>query len=98
MQTETIFDNFVDLAKSFNKVYPMAAIWFEKPVITSTGSKVRIAKNDCLRIGNGKICPVSESLPATHIVLECKGTIGDHILLLELQDLNTTELLTLNIK
>lgn len=98
MQTQSIFDNFVDLAKSFHKVYPIAAIWFNKPIQTATERTVRITKGHELRIEAGNVVNVTDTLPATHKVIECMGTIGDSILRLELESLETNESLTINVK
>lgn len=95
---ESIFNSFVDLAKSFNKVYPLAAIWLNKPVQTSNEKTVRITKNHEIRILEGYIEDVTKDNPATHRVTECIGTIGDSILMLELENLETKQLSTLNIK
>lgn len=95
---ESIFNSFVDLAKSFNKVYPLEAIWFTKPIQTATERTVRIKKDHLLRIEDKEIVNVTIECPATHKVIECKGTIGDSVLILELVNRETNELLTLNVK
>lgn len=98
MQTTSIFDNFIDLAKSFTKVYPIAAIWLNKPVQTTTERTVRITKGHLIRVRERWIEDVTDTLPATHKVIECKGTIGDSVLFFELANLETQELSTLNVK
>lgn len=95
---ESVFNSFVDLAKSFNKVYPLAAIWLEKPVSTATEFTARLRKGHLIRIENGLIVNVTDTLPHTHEIIECRGTIGDTLLMFELENLETKELSTLNVK
>lgn len=95
---ENVFESFIDLAKSFNKVYPLAAIWLNKPVKTTTDKTCRITKGHEIRVYERWIEDVTDTLPATHKVIECMGTIGDSILRLELENIETKQLSTLNIK
>lgn len=95
---ESIFNSFVDLAKSFNKVYPLAAIWLNNPVKTATERTARITKDHLIRVRERWIEDVTNDNPATHRVIECRGTIGDSVLFFELENLETKELSTLNVK
>lgn len=95
---ESIFNSFVDLAKSFNTLYKMNAIWLNMPVMTSKIKTSRIIPGDKIRVECGLIVDVTDTLPATHKVVECKGTIGDTLLMFELENLETKELSTLNVK
>lgn len=95
---EGIFNSFIDLAKSFNKIYPLAAIWLNTPVQTATDKTCRIIPGHLIRVHERWIENVTPELPATHKVIECKGSIGDSALLFELENLETKELLTLKVK
>lgn len=95
---ESVFNSFIDLEKSFNKVYDLSAIWLNAPVQTATEKTCRIKAGHLIRVHEGWIENVTPELPATHKVIECKGTIGDSILLFELENLETKELLTLKVK
>ena len=94
-----IFDTNLDLNKSLSKVNPLAAIWLiGKPIQTESERTLRISEGHKIRVANGVICDVSGSKAATHKVLSCHGNISNTVLYFELQDLETNELLTLNVK
>jgi hypothetical protein len=95
---ETIFDSFIDLQKSFQKVMPLAAIWLVAPVITSKGRTARIEEQDKIRVEGGWIVDIKDGNPSTHEVIECRGNIGNTILEMDIKDLKTGELSTLKLK
>lgn len=97
----TIFNSFIDLGKSFQKVMPLAAIWLTSPVITSKGRTARIEAGDKIRVFSSfsaMICDITENWPATHEVIECRGNIGNSILEMDIKDLHTGEVSTLKLK
>lgn len=98
---ETIFNSFIDLQKSFQKVMPLAAIWLNKPVLVVGRQTARIEAGDRLRIENDAIVDINTYLPykeATHEVLGCYGNISNTVLYFDLKNLETNELFTLKIK
>jgi hypothetical protein len=95
---ETIFDSFIDLQKSFQKVMPLAAIWLISPVITSKGRTARIEGEDKIRVVDGWIVNIQDGNPATHESFFLSGNIGNTILEMDIKDLKTGELSTLKLK
>lgn len=94
-----IFDTNLDLNRSLSKVKPLVAIWLTgKPIQTESERTLRISEGHKIRVTNGVICDVSGSKAATHKVLSCHGNISNTVLYFELEDLETNELLTLNVK
>lgn len=94
----TIFNSFIDLQKSFQKVMPLSAIWLISPVITSNGRTARIEEGDKIRVEDGWIVDIKDDKPSTHEVAECRGNIGNSILEMNIKDLQTGELSTLKLK
>lgn len=95
---ETLFNSFIDLQKSFQKVMPLAAIWVTSPVITSKGRTARIEAGDQIRVIDGWIVDIQDGNPATHEVIECRGNIGNSILEMDIKNLETGELSILKLK
>lgn len=96
---ETIFNSFIDLQKSFQKVMPLAAIWLDKYVRIETKNRTaRIQTGDKIRVEDGRIVDIQDSKPSTHEVAECRGNIGNSILEMDIKDLQTGELSTLKLK
>lgn len=98
MYANSILNQSIDLQKSLGHIYPLNAIWLTKRIKTANETTFRIRKGHELRIEGKEVLNVTPDHPATHIVLGCKGTIGDSVLFLELENLITKKLLTLNVK
>jgi len=99
---ETLFNSFIDLQKSFQKVMPLAAIWLKSSVVLAHGDieriTPRIEKGDRIRVDDGWIIDIEKDKPATHEVIECRGNIGNTILEMDIKNLETGELSTLKLK
>jgi hypothetical protein len=95
--------NFLNFFKDLNdslfvKEMELAAIWMEKPIVTSNERTVRLTNGHEVRVENGKIVDCSPDKPATHKILGCYGTVSSSSLGMVLMDLKTNEPLTLKIK
>ena len=95
---ESLFNTFADLVSPFNKIMPIEAVWLNDPVITDSGKKWRIKAGDKVRVRLDRITNISHNLPATHRIVRCKGNLVSSVLQVELENLETKELSTLNLK
>ena len=88
---DAMFQNIAE-ANTINhtKIFPMAAIWMEKPIRTSRERKVRLTENDLIYVENGEIKDC-EGLP-THRIVKCEGTLANNILSFYLENLETKEI------
>lgn len=91
-----IFEGVADAYHtSFTRIYPVAAIWMERPYKTSREVKVRLKENDLIYVKDGKI-EDCEGEP-THRIVRCEGTLGNNILYFILENLATGEIEKLNV-
>jgi hypothetical protein len=88
---------FIDLHKMQLKLYPLEAVWFDRPVQMPDGKKARITKGDVIRIEDGKIVDCLKWEHATHVVTGGKGRIDSSELYLDVTNLDTNESFTLKI-
>ena len=88
---------FIDLQQTQMKLYPLNAIWFDRPVQMPDGKKARITKGDIIRIENGKIVDCLKWEYATHVVTGGKGRLDSSELYLDVTNLDTNESFTLKI-
>lgn len=92
-------DLFKALGEMFNpsgKLYELAAIWMEDPIITGEGLKThRLDAGMTIRVNSGVIV---DAPPATHKIIGCHGTISSSELYFVLTDLKTNEPLNLKVK
>ena len=93
-----ILNNFIDLQQSYNKIMPLAAIWLNAPVQTSTERTARIKEGDLIRVEKEWIVDVTPDKKPTHKVILCKGNIASTSLDMDIQDLKTNEISTLKLK
>lgn len=75
----SLFDELGDMFRQQNELYTnqreLAAIWLEKPVITSLGRMRRIEAGLLIRVEDGKMVDCEEGKPATHKIQMCIGTL-----------------------
>ena len=96
---ETAIQNFfVDLTRSQMKLYPLAALWFEKPIQMPDKKTARLTKGDVIRIEDGKIVDCLTWEKATHVIISGKGRLDSSELYMEVADLDTNETFTLKIQ
>ena len=88
---------FIDLQQTQMKLYPLNAIWFDRPVQMPDGKKARITKGDVIRIEDGKIVDCLKWERATHVVTGGKGRLDSSELYLDVTNLDTNESFTLKI-
>lgn len=85
-------DLFNSIASSISKLYTeqreLAAIWLNKPVVTSKGRTVRIAPDDLITIENGLLVDNKET--PTHKIIACFGTLNSQFEI-TVVDLSTNE-------
>ena len=80
------------LTPDYTHIYPLAAIWLDKSVVTKEGKMRRIVEGISLKIENGEIVDLPEGEKPTHIITSTKGNLNSTILLLGVMDLTTQEL------
>lgn len=95
---QNLLTSFVDLASSLNKVMALPSINLIDPLITDKGRKWNVKSGDKVRYRLGRLTDIGHNLPATHQIIRCKGNITSSILQIDLEDLQTKEILTFNLK
>lgn len=106
--TTNVFKAIADLTRLSTEVMPLAAIWLDKPLQTARKRTIRITKGDMVRVNKGYLpgdllkydyClgDVKENAAATHVILECKGTIYSGNLQVICEDLDTQEIITVKL-
>lgn len=80
---------------SDTKLYPIAAIWLDKAVITSKERKCRIVAGDEICIENGQI--INCSGKPTHRITKCYATITGYAPELAVLNLSTHEIETIKL-
>ena len=92
-------DNFfIDLYKRQTQIYPLAAIWLEKPLQTSTERTVRITEGHEVCVKDGQLIDCNEKNKANYKVIGAHGTLNSSELYFVLTNLENNEPLTLKIK
>lgn len=87
----TLFDFIAQ--SSAPKIGPLIAIWLHSPIRTTVKRTPRIVKGDMIRIENGYFADVDAGNGkwATHLILECMGTVWSTNMHVVLEDLITGE-------
>lgn len=81
-----------------NKTMPLAAIWLEKPLQTSTQKTLRITEGHLVHVDDkGELQDCTEKTPATHRITGCYGKIGDTDLHFSAINLKSLELIKIKI-
>jgi len=91
-QTRTELIDFMQqhISDTFEKMWPLAAIWLEKPVLTSLEKKRRITANDLVTIENGSLVDCNGS--PTHKIKMLHGTMANHQFSITVENLITNEI------
>lgn len=93
----TLFD-FIK-QQSELKIGPLLAIWLNHSIHTTLGQRCRIEKDMMVRIENDWFVDVDadNSLWATHLILECRGTVYSTNMSVLLEDLVSGEEIIINL-
>lgn len=84
------------MALTRTKLFPLAAIWMDKPIYIEGERTRRIYSSQKVRVENDALVNVvPDVLPATHVIAECRGTLDNSKFEIDLIDLNTHEALTI---
>lgn len=96
-----IFEAIADIARLTTDLIELESIGLDASLRTARGRTWRLIKGDMVRVAytgpRPYLVDVIDDLPATHLVLQCKGTIYSTDLQVVCEDLDTEEIVTVKL-
>lgn len=95
--TTSVFEAIAEIAALPTKLFKLTAIHSCTPFYTARGKTHRLTTGDMVRIEGDKIANVTDDKEATHLVIECRGSLYIDLFEIDCEVIGGDEMITIKL-